>query len=257
MTYFKELIEISKKNYFEINYLQSIKNNIINGHIYVLRSAFNTHDLKKIFYEKINIKVKPSTSVKMIEGVEDIFYKSDSSGTGAYTTNDYSWYFFPWNEDKSGLTKLMQPFFDQVILLNNYDPKKIIKNTPKDEIIQRMQLIYYPLGSGHISLHRDPVNITEITCGVYITSFGEDYDEGGFYVYNQHKEKIYIDHKIKSGDLILFYNGLFHGVDRVLKKNSKENSSSKYDGRCFLNLSLLQSHEVNNRQTTVGISELN
>ncbi len=255
MTYFRDLVEINKNNFFDLNYMQSIKTNIINGEIYVLRSAFDTKDLKKIFYQKINSEVESSNSTKMVEGIENIFYKSDTSGIGDYTTNDYSWYFFPWNNDDTVLSQLMQPFFDQVILLNGYDPKEIIKNTPKDGIIQRMQLIYYPLGSGHISLHKDPVNITKVTCGVYITSFGQDYDEGGFYVYNQKKEKIYIDHKINSGDLILFYNGLFHGVDRVLKNNSEDESGSKYYGRCFLNLSLLQSHEVNNRQTTVGISK--
>ncbi len=256
MTHFSDLKEINKDQFFDNEYLLSIKKNIINGNIYVLRSAFNSSELKNIFRKIYNDKKEPTDNTKMVEGVGNIFYKSNFSGKGDYTTNDFSWYFFPWNSDQSGLSSLMQPYFNQVILMNEYDPQIIIKNTPKDKIIQRMQLIYYPLGRGHISLHKDPINITKVTCGVYITEFGSDYDEGGFYVFNNKKEKIYIDHKINSGDLILFYNGLFHGVDTVLKNNKSNNQVGDLLGRSFLNLSLIESHEVQNRQTTVGIKTI-
>ena len=35
----------------------------------------------------------------MLEGVKNIYYKSNSSGKGSYTTYDHNWYFFPWNKD--------------------------------------------------------------------------------------------------------------------------------------------------------------
>ena len=63
-----------------------------------------------------------------------------------------------------------------------------------------------------------------------------------------------MDHKIDSGDLILFYNGLIHGVEPTsLKKGSKKNKD-KINGRSFLNLSILESHEKKNRKTTIGVN---
>jgi len=253
---FKKIVYIKKKDFFSNKNLLKIRKLVINGNIVVLKSAINKKRLRNIFKDIFKKSSKVSKNIKMIEGVKNIFYKSNFTGKGNYTTNDYSWYFFPWNKDKYGLTKLVQKFFDRVILLNKYSIDKIRNNTPRDGIIQRFHLMYYPFKRGHISSHKDPTNITKVTCGIYITSFKEDYDKGGFYVYNSKKQKILIDHKIGSGDLILFYNGLIHGVDPTfLKKNSTKNKD-KINGRVFLNLSILETHERPNRKTTVGI-ELN
>ena len=75
-----------------------------------------------------------------------------------------------------------------------------------------------------------------------------------FFVFNKKNEKEFIDHKINSGDLILFYNGLVHGVEPTsLTTNSKKNKD-KINGRVFLNLSILETHEIKNRKTTVGVN---
>ena len=139
MAYFRSLKEINKNDFFDENYLKSIKNDIIEGNIYVYRSAFDPSELKSIFKKIFNEKNVPTENTRMLEGVGNIFYKSNFSGKGDYTTNDYSWYFFPWNHDNSGLSDLMQPYFDQVILLNDYDPKEIAKNTPKDKIKDKLK----------------------------------------------------------------------------------------------------------------------
>ena len=188
----------------------------------------------------------------MIEGVKNICYRSIQKGRGQYSTNDYSWYFFPWNKDPIGLMNKVKKSFYQVIKLNKYDPIKLFKNTPKDRIVLRAHLMYYPFKKGHISLHSDPVNVTSITRGIYITSKKKDYDEGGFYVLNKNKQTEFIDHEIFSGDMILFYNGLYHGVEPTLQVNKKKNKD-KINGRVFLNLSILESHEYKDRQFTRGL----
>ena len=77
-----------------------------------------------------------------------------------------------------------------MIELNGYDADKIEKNTPKDQIIKRIQLIFYPYGSGLISLHRDPINVIKINAGIYVTEYKKDYDSGGFYIM-RNKKKIF------------------------------------------------------------------
>ena len=66
------------------------------------------------------------------------------------------------------------------------------------------------------------------------------------------KEKIFIDHKINSGDLILFYNGLIHGVEPTSVIRGSKKNKDAINGRVFLNLSILESHHNKNRKTTIG-----
>ena len=250
----KKIIKITKKDFFSNKKIKKIKNLVTDGNILILKSAFKDVTLRKIYKEIFSNSKKISKDTKMKEGIKNIFYKSNSSGKGNYSTNDYSWYFFPWNKDKFGLVKLVQKYFDRVILFNGFNIKTIKNNTPKDGVVQRFHLMHYPYNSGHISAHKDPTNITKVTCGIYITSFKLDYDYGGFYVLNSKNKKIFVDHKIDSGDLILFYNGLIHGVEPTsLKKGSKKNKD-KINGRSFLNLSILESHEKKNRKTTIGVN---
>ena len=49
--------------------------------------------------------------------------------------------------------------------------------------------MFYPYKEGHISLHCDPVNVTKITCGVYVTCKKQDYDKGGFLCIKTTKKK--------------------------------------------------------------------
>ena len=253
MSYFKKLKEITIKEFFDDDSIINLKNEVVDGNILILRSAFNSENLRKIFINIKNSNIDTTKDTRMLEGIKNIHYRSDSTGAGSYSAKDLSWYFFPWNKDATGLSDLIEPFFNQIIKMNGYNTKTIKNNTPKDIVIQRIQIIYYPIGSGNISLHQDPTNITKVTCGIYITENGLDYNKGGFYVYDMNKKKINIDENIKSGDLILFYNGLFHGVD-IVSKN--KNNNSKINGRGFINLSLLESHESKNRKTTKGIRKI-
>jgi len=251
---FKKSIFISKKDFFSDKKINYIRNKVINGNILILKSAFRKEDLRKLFKKIYKQPKKPAKNTKMLDGIKNIYYKSNSTKNKNYSTYDHTWYFFPWNKDKFGLVRLVQEYFDRIISFNLYDIKIIKKNTPKDGIVQRCQLLYYPFDKGHISPHQDPTNITKVTCGIYITSFKLDYDHGGFYVFNKNDKKIFIDHKINSGDLILFYNGLVHGVEPTsLKINTKKNKD-KINGRVFLNLSILETHEVKDRKTTIGFN---
>ena len=250
--YFNNIVYISKKNFFSKKIIPYIRSNISKGNIVILKNAFRRKKLINLFKKIKKNSNKISRSTKMVEGIKNIYYKSKSRGAGKYTTNDYSWYFFPWNNDQFGLLKLIQKYFNQVILANKYEINSIVNNTPKDILIQRFHMMYYPYNVGHISPHTDPTNITKVTCGIYITSFRHDYDTGGFYVFNKKKEKIFIDHKINSGDLILFYNGLIHGVEPTSVIRGSKKNKDAINGRVFLNLSILESHHNKNRKTTIG-----
>ena len=162
-----------------------------------------------------------------------------------YKTVDKSFYFFSWNKDKLKIYKKIINIYKPLKILNGLQNNEITKNKPRDGIIERLHIINYPLNSGQISRHYDPVNVSIFNFGLYATEYGKDYTDGGFFVLNKNNKKIVVDRKIKKTDIVLFFPSLIHGVDKV--KNSK---IEKSNGRWFININHIQSHEIKNRQYT-------
>ena len=189
---------------------KKLLNLILKGNIIIIKKAVNKKKLLKICKKINNKKLQKSNSAKMYQGIKNIFYESQfkknkKKSNKRYFLSTRSWYFFPWNKDKTNLTKLIQPIFNHIINMNSYDPSIILKNTPKDGIIQRFHLMNYPYGTGFISRHIDPTTFVKVTAGIYVTEYGKDYNSGGFYVLDKKKNKKNIDKHIKSSDMVLFY----------------------------------------------------
>ena len=248
--FLKNLVtKISLNDFFEK------KNKFFYGNkkgIIIVKKAINKNKIRKIVYKILKTKKNYVKQPLIVEGVKNICWVSDFKikKKKQYSTADKSWYFFPWNRDNSGIMNETSLLFKRVIELNGYDADKIEKNTPKDQIIKRIQLIFYPYGSGLISLHRDPINVIKMNAGIYVTEYKKDYDIGGFYIM-RNKKKYFLDHYVKSGDLVLFRPNIVHGVDPVFK--TKTNSKKVFKGRCFLNMAMVQSHEVKKRIYTEGV----
>ena len=67
-------------------------------------------------------------------------------------------------------------------------------------------------------------------------------------------KKVFVDHQLKSGDLVLFLANLPHGVDvNTFSGERSPKFSDYFNGRCFLNMNLVESHHVVDRQTSEGI----
>tara|TARA_B100000795_G_scaffold268403_1_gene255283 strand:- start:151 stop:927 length:777 start_codon:yes stop_codon:yes gene_type:complete len=253
--FYNKIIKLSASKFKKYN-KEKLLNLILKGNIIIVKKAVNQKKLLQICGHINNKKLKISISAKMYEGIKNIFYEASAKidkvkVNKKYLVSNRSWYFFPWNKDRTNLVKLIQPIFNHVINLNGYDPKLILKNTPKDGIIQRFHLINYPYGSGFISRHVDPTKIVKVTAGIYITEYGKDYNSGGFYVLDKKKKKKNIDKYIKSSDMVLFYASMPHGVDSITADKKQEKNKSIV-GRWFLNLTLVASHHVKKRIVSVG-----
>ncbi len=253
--YFNNFKSISLSKFKKIS-KDALLNEILKGNIIIVKNAVSKSHLLKICNRIDKKKYANSKSKKMTQGIKNIFYEVYSDITTKqdpkkYNVSNRSWYFFPWNKDKTNLSKLIQPLFNKVLTINGYSPEKIFKQTPKDGIIQRFHLMNYPIGKGYISSHIDPSHIIKVNSGIYVSQFNREYDEGGFYVLDKNKRKINIDKKIKCADLVLFYASMPHGVDIIKKMNKKKNKIE--NGRWFLNMTLVSSHHVKNRVTSKGI----
>lgn len=252
---FKDLKELSLDEFelkcSDVKNTLELRNEIINGSVYIIRRVLKKERSETLLKKIINSNLKFTTDPKIKEGVENLYFESNNmkSKKGMYTSVDKSWYFFPWNKDEIGIFNFIQPIFNNVILLNGKKPVDIFKNTPIDNCIQRFHLINYPLNFGQISLHRDPVNVCQVNSGIYLTEYGVDYKEGGFYVLNDENREFNVDELVHIGDMVLFYPGIAHGVHPIKPIDNK----FKSDGRYFLNMTLIQSHHFEDRLPAKGI----
>ena len=235
-----------KEKLNSVNFILKCIDQLSNGYIFVLKNSIKPKflDSSKIKLNNI-VKNKKPINPKIKTGAKNGFYISNQLSPKGYKTSDKSFYFFSWNKDKTGIYKKIINIYKPLKILNGLGNNEISKNKPKDGVVERLHVINYPLNSGQISQHYDPVNVSIFNFGIYATEYGPDYNRGGFFVLNNNKKKIIIDEKIKKTDIVLFFPSLVHGVDEV--KNLK---SQDTDGRWFINVNHVQSHEVENREYT-------
>ena len=233
-----------KKKLNSVKFILKCIDLLSNGYILILKNSIKSDFLEntKIKLNKIILKEKP-IDPKIVSGIKNGFYISNNLSSKGYKAVDKSFYFFSWNKDKTKIYNKIINIYKPLKILNGLDQNELTKNKPKDGVVERLHIINYPLNSGRISTHYDPINVSIFNFGLYATEYGTDYDRGGFFVLNKNKKKIFIDKKIKKSDIVLFFPSLIHGVDKIKNVKLKKNS----DGRWFINVNLTQSHEIKNR----------
>lgn len=226
---------------------------IFQGRIFILRGCLDTGEIARVIRScKTLIENCPDGSGcrQITSRVPDGFMTSKYAGAEGYHTYDRSFYFFPWNKHNSNSC------FDLIALKG--EVSKMISglpldccsdNSPEDGIIERVHVINYPAEAGLISEHVDPFCSVLTNTGLYLTEYGRDYSGGGFFVRQRSAErKVLIDSSVKRGDMVLFYPGMYHGVDPVT-------SIDGTDGRWFVTYNLVQSHLVQNRKKSLPVRQ--
>ena len=235
-----------KKKLRSLTFILKCIDQLSEGNIFILKNSINSKfldDSKK----KLNNLIKKNKPInpKIKSGIKNGFYISNNLSSKGYKTVDKSFYFFSWNKDKTGIYKKIIEIYKPLKILNGLSPNEITRNKPKNGVIERLHIINYPINSGQISRHYDPINVSIFNFGIYATEYGVDYKKGGFFVLNKKYKKIVVDKKVKKTDIVLFFPSLIHGVDKV-KKLDLENTN----GRWFINVNHAQSHEVKQREFT-------
>jgi len=121
------------------------------------------------------------------------------------------------------------------------------KDTPKDGIVDRIQIVKYPPNSGLLEPHQDPYIYQNFFISVYLSKKGEDYKEGGMYFINENKTKFMFDDLVDVGDMAYGFATLYHGVD--ISKTIEKTSNNDTTGRWFMGLYSTVSDYVENRHT--------
>lgn len=223
---------------------------IYNGNIFIIKNSFDENfinNVKENFLKFVNSE--ESSFHKMTENCPDFHRIIDKKVSDLYSIKalKHSAYFFPWNGDKYNLFKPINERWRYLKVLGGRKFNEFEKNTPKDGVVDRIQVLKYPPG-GSLETHCDPHHNQRTFISIYMSKRGEDYKSGGFYVLNKHNKKIDVEEYISSGDIGFGYASVMHGVEKI---NGLENCEwNTKTGRWFIGLYSNDSDEKKKRITS-------
>ncbi len=254
----KELKIVSYKDFKEkftdIKKIKLLINSIFDGDIYIIKNCFEKNFVSKVKNDFQNfVKSEKSGFHKMVENCPDFHRVIDEKVSGLYSIKalKHSAYFFPWNGDKYNLFPVINERWRYLKIMGGRKYNEFENNTPKDGIVDRIQVLKYPPG-GSLETHCDPYHNQRTFISIYMSTRGEDYKSGGFYVIDKDNKKLDLEEYINAGDIGFGYASIMHGVDKIDGLENCEWDTNK--GRWFIGLYSNDSDEVKNRITSKSIS---
>ena len=98
-------------------------------------------------------------------------------------------------------------------------------------------------------MHTDPYHNQKAILGIYLSKYGEDFEDGGIYFLDKKDKIVFLEPEIEKGDAVIAYPTVVHGVNTIDEhKKPKWNDDPK--GRWFLGLYTNDSNEKTNRITS-------
>lgn len=233
--------------------LTKIIDDIYAGDFIIIKNAINRDYLNNLKSKLHDISLNsPSEYHEMLEGCPNFhrFIDQETSKKYSLQTHRHSFYFFRWNKDDLKLFDNFDSLWGNIKKLGGLKFDEYVKNTPKDIVVDRVQIVRYPEKTGFIEPHQHtPIN-QRLIISVYMSKQGKDYKSGGTYFYNDN-QKIEVEDKINIGDCGIFYATLKHSVDPVeLLKQKLSSEEEKTKGRWWIGLYSPESNHKKNRNTS-------
>ena len=121
----------------------------------------------------------------------------------------------------------------------------IWKNTPKDGVIDRIQVVQYPSKIGYLEPHIDPNRNQRLFFSGYMSKQGVDFKGLGFYLIGSGNKIVEVEQLIDAGDVGIGYSTVYHGVAPV-NENGNNKSKSLLFNRIWNDLLFLKSIKYRN-----------
>jgi len=257
---FKNIITIEHKEFVskifeqDSSFVKSVVESIYGGDLYILKNAINKEKVKHIKDEIHKFTLSnPSIFHKMLEGVPNFHRWIDKKASvDPYSLRHvkHSTYLFPWNEDISNIRKIVNETCRPLKFLSGLSLFEYENNTPKDKIVERLQVTRYP-PTGFVEPHLDPDPLMRFVISGYLSKRGIDYQNGGFYMIDKKNGKLDLEAKIDAGDIGFFYATLRHGVDII--DPTKSPDIKKKDGRWWFGYNIHNSDFIKREKRATGI----
>lgn len=249
---FEKLVNEQSKEF-----VNEITESLMDGNLYILKGAYSKKFMEDLKINTFNyFKDKPSDFYKMLEGCPDFHREIDIETGKKYALRlcKHSFYFYPWNDDPLGIFEPIYKRWRNVKKLTGLEPNAFEKNTPKDGVIDRIQVVQYPSKIGYLEPHTDPHKHQRLFHSAYMSKQGEDFSGLGFYALDRNDKIIEIESQIDIGDIGIGYATVYHGVAPV-NLDKKPNWKDVNDGRWFLSMYSNESDVHKIRHTSSGVSE--
>ena len=186
----------------------------------------------------------------MLEGCPDFqrIIDSEASKSYSYTALRRSAFFFPWNSDPVGCFNQVNVRWRVFKVLSGLAPNAYERNTPRDGIVDRVQVALYPAGGGGLASHVDSTKNQKVIIGAMMSQRGSDYEYGGFFATDIKGLRVDFEEHLNVGDMVVGYPTVVHGVVAVDPDIPLEWET--FNGRWFLGLYSNDSNLVKKRSTT-------
>jgi hypothetical protein len=233
-------------------FIKNIIENLYSGDMYIIKNSLTKDRVDHIVNEIHKFtQSSPSKFYKMLEGIPNFHRWIGKDLINAYSIKytKHSTHIFPWNEDISDVRKIVMEVCRPIKYLAGLSYDEFKNNTPKDMVIERLQIARYP-PTGYIETHVDANTLLRLVISGYLTTKGIHYKKGGFYLVDENDKKFDIEDQIQAGDIGLFYASVRHGLDVI--DPEKEADIKKKDGRWWFGLNVHNSDEMESskRRTT-------
>lgn len=254
-----EELEMSVINNDE-EFAEKLFNSLWAGDVYIVKNAFSPDWVNKLKADTIELfKETESTFHKMKEGVPNFHRVIDESVSKNYAISaiKHSAYFFPWNPESSKMFEEVNRRWRLFKYIGGFEYDEYVGNTPKDEIVDRIQVCIYPKGLGSLGSHSDPFHNQRFFISGFLSDRGgdgADYEEGGFYTVDQQGDHIDAEPFIGLGDMAFGYATVHHGVKKIDPESHRKYDPHNPMGRWFLGLYSNDSDEKKNRITSYRVN---
>lgn len=252
-----EYKNFKKKYYNNENTLSKKKlvKSLLSGDIYILKNAITkqiTEKIKKYTITK-KFKKKKFSFHKIVDGVPNFSRYIDQSLANKYAFLQVKMtsYYFPFNEknEKLKIYKIVYPLWRVIKHISGFKFNELEKNIPSDGIIDRLQVVRYPLNEGYLEPHTDPHGFQKFFISIYLSKKGKDFQNGGFYSYKNKNRCTDIENKIDIGDLCFGMATIKHEV-KIATGNGIYRNSDLRSGRWFVGLYTTETNYVKKRRTS-------
>jgi hypothetical protein len=240
--YLKSLVKMDYQEFArkvtdrESDFISNLIESLYAGDCYIFQGAFSESFMRETI-EKVDQfwSKEPSSFHKMTEGCPDFHRIQDEEVAAKYVFKSvrHSYYCFHWNGDPLGIIPPIMERWRLFKFIGGYRFDEYETNTPKDGIVDRIQVARY-LPQGYSETHVDPFENQKVFISGFMGKRGIDYERGGFYVVGEGDKFVDVEDDIEVGDVGIGYATVAHGVDRI--DPHKEADWDNKDGRWWLGL---------------------
>jgi len=245
---FQELSE--KIDCADQQFIERLVTNLLEGKSFIVKRVFST-EFAHVWKDRVHRDwlSKPSEFFKMVDGVQNFHREIGPDLSGNYYAGPvkHSSYFFPWNQQSSRLYEAVYPRWGYFKVIGGFSFDEYSENIPSDGMIDRIQIVNYPLGGGKIDTHFDPYHGMKPVLSTYLSKRGIDYEQGGFYVVEESGALVDVEDLIDVGDMSFTFPTVSHGVAPV--DPDKILDWSNPSGRWWMGMFCVDSDLVKDRQT--------